>query len=148
MRNSNELQAGERVWLTRAADFSSSLRYHNPDLDERENRRLFGRKALQHGHNYHLEVTLRGVPDPLTGMVIDLKDLQAVLDREIMARFDHRDLNRDTPYFEKTVPTPENFVQVIHRILVGALPQGMLAAIRLQEDADTWVEWLEPEPDR
>jgi len=65
-----------------------------------------------------------------------------------MARFDHRDLNRDTPYFEKTAPTPENFVQVIRRILVGALPQGMLAAIRLQEDADTWVEWLEPEPDR
>ena len=148
MRNSDGLQGSRSVWLTRAVDFSSSLRYRNPDLDEQENQRLFGRKALQHGHNYHLEVTLRGVPDPLTGMVIDLKDLQAVLDREIMARFDHRDLNRDTPYFEKTVPTPETFVQVIHRILVGALPQGMLAAIRLQEDADTWVEWLEPEPDR
>ena len=148
MRDSNGLQAGERVWLTRAVDFSSSLRYRVPDLDDRENRRLFGRKALQHGHNYHLEVTLRGVPDPVTGMVIDLKDLQDILDREIMARFDHRDLNRDTPYFEKVVPTPENLVRVIRGILDDALPSGMLAAIRLQEDADTWVEWLEPESDR
>ena len=148
MSDSNGLQAGERVWLTRAVDFSSSLRYRNPDLDERQNRRLFGRKALQHGHNYHLEVTLCGAPDPRTGMVIDLKDLQGILDREIMARFDHRDLNLDTPYFEKAAPTPENFVQVIRRILVGALPPGLLAAIRLQEDADTWVEWIESESDR
>ena len=59
-------------------------------------------------------------------MVIDLKDLQEVLDREVMARFDHRDLNRDTPYFDKEPPTPENFVRVIRRLLVAALPPGSL----------------------
>jgi 6-pyruvoyltetrahydropterin/6-carboxytetrahydropterin synthase len=130
------------VRLTRAIDFSTSLRYWNPELPESENRRLFGERAAQHGHNYRLEVTLRGEPDPATGMVIDLKDLQEVLDREIMARFDHRDLNRDTPYFDKEPPTPENFVRVIQRLLAAALPQGLLDRLRLQEDADTWVDWV------
>ena len=133
------------VRLTRAIDFSTSLRYWNPELSEAENRRLFGRKAEQHGHNYRLEVTLRGEPDPVTGMVIDLKDLQEVLDREIMARFDHRDLNRDTPYFEKQAPTPENFARLIQRLLVAALPPGLLDRVRLQEDPDTWVELVEPQ---
>jgi len=131
------------VRLTRAIDFSTSLRYWNADLPAAENRRLFGRKAEQHGHNYRLEVTLRGEPDPVTGMVIDLKDLQTVLDREIMARFDHRDLNRDTPYFEKEPPTPENFVRVIHRLLRAALPAGLLDRVRLEEDPETWVELID-----
>ncbi len=131
------------VRLTRAIDFSTSLRYWNPDLPEAENHRLFGQKAYPHGHNYRLEVTLRGEPDPVTGMVIDLKDLQEVLDREIMARFDHRDLNRDTPYFEKEPPTPENFVRLIQRLLAVALPPGLLDRVRLQEDPDTWVELVE-----
>ena len=91
-------------------------------------------------------MTLRGVPDARTGMVIDLKDVQEVLDREIMQRFDHRDLNRDTPYFEKVAPTHENFARVIERILLAALPVGALDRIRLQPEADTWVEIVEPVP--
>ena len=132
------------VRITRAIEFSSSLRYWNGDLPDGENHRLFGRSARRHGHNYRLEVTLRGEPDPVTGMVIDLKDLQDVLDREVMARFDHRDLNVDTPYFEKEPPTPETLVRVIHRILLAALPAGLLDRLRLQEDADTWVELIDP----
>jgi 6-pyruvoyltetrahydropterin/6-carboxytetrahydropterin synthase len=132
------------IRLTRAIDFSTSLRYWNPALPAAENQRLFGPKAAQHGHNFRLEVTICGEPDPETGMVMDLKDLQEVLDREIMARFDHRDLNRDTPYFDKEPPTPENFVQLIRRLLVSALPQGSLDRLRLQEDPDTFVEWFEP----
>lgn len=134
------------VRLTRAIEFSTSLRYWNPDLSEAENQRLFGRKTRHHGHNYRLEVTLRGQPDRVTGMVMDLKDLQDVLDREIMARFDHRDLNRDTPYFEKQPPTPENFALVIQRLLEDALPAGLLGGLRLQEDTDTWVEWSAEAP--
>ena len=132
------------VRITRAIDFSASLRYARPDLDEAGNRRLFGRKALQHGHNYRLEVSLRGDPDPVTGMVMDLKQLQDLLEREIMERFDHRDLNLDTPYFDKVPPTPEHFALVIRRLLVAALPEGMLDRIRLRQDEDLWVDCLEP----
>ena len=128
------------VRLTRAVEFSTSLRYWNPAWSEAENLARFGRKASRHGHNYRLEVTLGGEPDPVTGMVIDLKDLQDVIDREIMSRFDHRDLNRDTPYFEKEPPTPENLARVIERLLRAALPSGLLHGIRLFEDADTFVD--------
>jgi 6-pyruvoyltetrahydropterin/6-carboxytetrahydropterin synthase len=79
-------------------------------------------------------------------MVLNLKDLQQVLDDEIMVRFDHRDLNLDTPYFEKDPPSPENFARVIRRILIAALPEGMLDRIRLRQDEDLWVDVIEPEP--
>ena len=133
------------VRLTRAIEFSASLRYWRSDLSPGENERLFGRATARHGHNYRLEVTLRGEPDPVTGMVLDLKQLQEILDAEIMARFDHRDLIADTPYFEKEVPTPENFARVIHRLLLAALPEGMLDRVRLEQSADLWVDVIEPE---
>jgi 6-pyruvoyltetrahydropterin/6-carboxytetrahydropterin synthase len=126
--------------LTRSIDFSSSLRYWRGDLSDDENRRLFGRQSSQHGHNYRLEVTLQGEPDPVTGMVLDLKDLKQVLEREIVARFDHRDLNADTPFFEKDPPTPENLARVIHRLLAAALPPGLLFGVRLRQDPDLWVD--------
>jgi 6-pyruvoyltetrahydropterin/6-carboxytetrahydropterin synthase len=135
-----------KVRISRAIEFSTSLRYYRPDLSEAENARLFGPNATQHGHNYRLEVTLRGEPDPITGMVLDLKDLQNVLDAEIMARFDHRDLNSDTDFFEKAAPTPENFALVIHRLLAAVLPAGLLDGIRLEQDSTLYVEVRDPEP--
>ena len=133
------------VRLSRAIEFSTSLRYALPDLSESENRARFGVWSRQHGHNFRLELTIRGEVDPATGMVVDLKEIQDVLDREIMSRFDHRDLNCDTDYFEKLPPTPENFVRVIRGILVETLPASVcLDRLRLQPDADTWVEWIEP----
>ncbi len=128
------------IEITRAIEFSSSLRYCLPDLTEAENRERFGVAAAQHGHNYRLEVTLRGQPDPVTGMLLDLKDLQAILDREIMARFDHRDLNSDTPFFEKRPPTPENLAGVIHGLLLDSLPEGLLDRTRLRQDDRLWVD--------
>ena len=131
--------------VTRAIEFSTSLRYWRSDISEHENRGLFGREAHQHGHNYRLEVSVRGVPDPVTGMVINLSELSLLLEQEIMARFDHRDLNTDTPFFEKVPPTPENFALVIHRLLQGALPAGLLDRVRLYQDADLFVDVSENE---
>lgn len=128
-----------RVRLTRAIDFSSSLRYALPGLSEQENHELFGPAARPHGHNYRLEVTVEGVPDPATGMVLDLKELKQILEREIVARFDHRDLNRDTPWFEKQPPTPERFALVIHGLLREALGD-LLHGVRLRQDEDLWVD--------
>ena len=126
--------------ITRAIEFSSSLRYRVADWSEDENRARFGVRANQHGHNSRLEVTLRGEPDPVTGMVINLVELKEILEREIMARFDHKDLNRDTDYFEKRPPTPENLARVIHGILVGALPAGMFDRLRLHQESDLYVD--------
>jgi 6-pyruvoyltetrahydropterin/6-carboxytetrahydropterin synthase len=125
--------------VTRAVDFAASLRYWRADLSEPENRALFGRFASQHGHNYRLEVTVQGEPDAATGMVMDLKDLKAVIEREITARFDHHDLNRDTSFFEKVPPTPEHFARVIHELLRTALGDR-LHGVRLRQDEDLWVD--------
>jgi 6-pyruvoyltetrahydropterin/6-carboxytetrahydropterin synthase len=130
--------------LTRAIEFSASLRYRRDDLSEEENRRRFGLRASQHGHNYRLEVTVRGEPDPASGMVLDLKDLNDLLEREIMSRFDHRDLNDDTAYFEGRLPTPENLATVIAEILREVLSPGLFDRIRLYQDRDLWVDVVEP----
>ena len=116
------------------------------DLDEAGNRKRFGAAASRHGHNYRLEVTLRGEPDPVTGMVANLADLKVLLEREIMERFDHKDLNDDTAYFEKTPPTPENLARVIYAILRQTVPGGMLERIRLYQDADLFVDVRGDEP--
>lgn len=131
------------VRLTRAIDFSASLRYRRGDLSDAENERLYGPASRTHGHNYRLEVTLRGEVDPATGMVFDLADLKEILEREVMDRFDHRDLNADTPFFEKEAPTPENLAGVIRGLLVEALPTGMLDRVTLHQDADLTVEIVE-----
>ncbi len=129
-----------QVRVTRAIEFASSLRYWVRDLSDEENRSRFGREAGRHGHNYRLEVTLCGEPDPVTGMVVNLTELKRVLEAEVMARFDHRDLNADSDYFEKRPPTPENLALVIFDILAAALPGQRLERIVLHADADTFVE--------
>lgn len=136
----------ETVRVTRAIDFSTSLRYSRSDLSEDENRRLFGPQADQHGHNYRLEVTVVGPTDPVTGMVMNLADLKDLLEREIMSRFDHKDLNADTPFFEKQPPTPEVFASVIYALLEEALPEGCLDRVRLHQDADLFVDVTGPCP--
>jgi 6-pyruvoyltetrahydropterin/6-carboxytetrahydropterin synthase len=128
------------VRITRAIEFSSSLRVWRSDLPEAENRRLFGRASERHGHNYRLEVSLRGEPDPRTGMLVDLKQVKDLLEREVMARFDHRDLNEDTDFFEKQPPTAENFARVLFGLLDRALPAGLLERVRLHEGPDHWVD--------
>lgn len=128
------------VRLTRAIEFSTSLRYWRGDCSPEENEKIFGRWSRKHGHNYRLEVTVKGEPDPVTGMVVNLTDLKAVMEREIMDRFDHRDLNEDTDYFEKIPPTPENFASLIHRILFEALEPGLLDRVRLHQDSDLFVD--------
>jgi 6-pyruvoyltetrahydropterin/6-carboxytetrahydropterin synthase len=128
------------VRVTRAIEFSASLRYRAKGLSDAENQELFGVWANQHGHNYRLEVTVRGEPDPKSGMVINLVDLKAVLEREVMARFDHKDLNADTGYFDEAPPTPENLARLIHGLLVDALPAGHFDRLRLYQDADLYVD--------
>jgi 6-pyruvoyltetrahydropterin/6-carboxytetrahydropterin synthase len=138
-RRPSFLSPPQTVRLTRAIEFSSSLRYACPDLSESENQARFGPAARQHGHNYRLEVTLEGRPDPVTGMVIDLKELKQILEREIVARFDHRDLNRDTPYFEKVPPTPENLARLVFELLREVLGDRLFA-VRLRQDEDLWAD--------
>ena len=130
--------------ITRRVEFSASHVCRNPALTDEENRALYGAAANQngHGHNYILEVTLDGSPDPVTGMVFDLKELKEVLNREIVDPMDHRFLNYEVPPFDKVVPTAENVAVEIWRRLDGQF-QGpvKLKNVRLFETEDLYVEY-------
>jgi len=133
------------VRVTRSIHFSTSLRYWLDDLSAEENAKRFGRDAERHGHNYRLDITVAGEPDPQTGMVINLTDLKALAEREVMARFDHKDLNEDTDYFRRVPPTPEHFARLIFQLLDRALPAGLLDRIRLHQTPDLYVDVIGPE---
>jgi 6-pyruvoyltetrahydropterin/6-carboxytetrahydropterin synthase len=107
------------VYLTRKIEFSASHLYHNPQLSAEENKRIFGKcnNPHGHGHNYALEVTVAGEPDPVTGMVLDLKELKEILEREITQKMDHRFLNYEVPELKGQIPTCENIVRVIWNLL-------------------------------
>jgi 6-pyruvoyltetrahydropterin/6-carboxytetrahydropterin synthase len=131
------------IYLTRKVEFAASHFYHNPDLSPEENRRLFGKcnNPNGHGHNYLLEVTVKGEVDPRTGMVLDLKDLKALLDEEVLRVLDHRFLNHEVPAFAARIPTTENIAVEIWRMLDGKLSAGQLHRVRLYETADLFVDY-------
>ena len=94
------------VYLTRKAEFSASHYYDNPAMSPEENQRIFGKcnNPNGHGHNYTLEVTVKGNVDPRSGFVVDLKQLKDVMNREVLDAMDHRFLNKEVPEFSTTNP--------------------------------------------
>ena len=128
--------------ITRKVEFSASHFCRRPELSEEENRRLFGLAANPqgHGHNYVVEVSLRGEPDPVTGMVVDLKELKAILEREIGERMDHRFLNYEVEELKGQIPTCENIAQVIWRLLEPKITKGRLHKVRLYETPDLFAD--------
>ena len=132
--------------ITRRVEFSASHVCANPELSADENRSLYGAAANPHGHghNYVLEVTLRGEPDPVTGMIFDLRELKEILQREVVGPMDHRCLNREVTPFERVVPTTENIAAEIWRRLVPNFRDGAaLANVRLYETEDLFVDYSE-----
>lgn len=128
--------------ITRRLEFSASHRLRRPDWGDDRNRDAFGERGSrkERGHNYTLEVTVSGPTDPETGMLMDLKELKGVLEREVESRFDHRNLNDDTSCFRDRAPTAENFARILFEILDGALPPALLERVRLSPTEDLIVE--------
>jgi 6-pyruvoyltetrahydropterin/6-carboxytetrahydropterin synthase len=131
------------IYVTRRVEFSASHYYHNPNLSPEENRRIFGKcnNPHGHGHNYTLEVTVAGEVDPVTGMVMDLKDLKKLLEQEVLQLMDHRFLNKEVPAFASTIPTTENIAVEIWKLLAPKLAFGKLHRIRLYETPDLFVDY-------
>jgi 6-pyruvoyltetrahydropterin/6-carboxytetrahydropterin synthase len=136
--------------ITRKVEFSASHVCRNPALKEEENRELFGAAANPHGHghNYVLEVSVEGTPDPVTGMVLDLKVLKDILNREVVEPYDHRFLNREVPPFDRVIPTAENIAIDIWNRLQPHLNsgRGRLHAVRIYETPDLYVDYLGENP--
>lgn len=131
--------------ITRKIEFSASHCLRKQEFTDEENVRVYGREANVngHGHNYIVEVTLAGAPDPVTGMVMDLKELKDILNREILEPFDHRFLNYEVPPFGEVIPTAENVaVEIWRRLEPSVRRDGVtLHAIRLWESPDLYVDY-------
>ena len=131
------------MFITRKAEFSASHLCRISSLSDAENQKLFGPDANPngHGHNYIVEVTVEGDPDPRTGMVMDLKDLKQILEEEVVTPMDHRFLNYEVPPFDRVIPTAENVAAEIWRRLDPRIGQGAkLAKVRLFETTDLYVD--------
>jgi 6-pyruvoyltetrahydropterin/6-carboxytetrahydropterin synthase len=130
------------IRITRKVEFSASHFYHNPNFSAEENRRAFGKcnNPHGHGHNYTLEVTIAGEPDPATGMVLDLKELKELLEREVMDRMDHRHLNYEVPELAGKIPTCENIAAVIWQLLEPKITRGKLDRVRLYESPSLFAD--------
>ena len=134
------------MFITRKAEFSASHICRNPAMSEEENRAFYGLSANPHGHghNYLLEVTLEGDPDPVTGMVLDLKRLKEIVNEQVVEPMDHRFLNHEVPPFDKVIPTTENIAVEIWRRLEPqfAGSPARLHAVRLWETDDLYVDYF------
>lgn len=134
------------VFLTRRATFSASHYYWNDAWTAEKNERVFGRCANRngHGHNYTLEVTVAGEPDPVTGFVVDLKWLKDVIEQEVMAAYDHRHLNLEVPEFAAKIPTSENIaIEAFRRLqpAVDAAGGARLSRVRVYETPEIFAEY-------
>ena len=136
--------------ITRKVEFSASHVCRSEHLSDEENSSFYGAAANPngHGHNYVVEVSIEGDPDPVTGMVLDLKDLKELLNREIVAPFDHRFLNYEAPPFDRIVPTAENLAREIWRRIQPHLcnGRGRLHSVRLYETPDLFVDYFGEQP--
>lgn len=132
----------DMIRLTEQFEFSASHRLHCAGLSEQENKDLFGKcnNPSGHGHNYVVEVTVDGKPDS-TGRLIALPDLERIVNREVIDRFDHKHLNEDTLEFGSLNPTVENIARVIWDLLVNAVAPVTLRNVRLYETPKTWADY-------
>jgi 6-pyruvoyltetrahydropterin/6-carboxytetrahydropterin synthase len=132
------------VMMTRLYIFSAAHRLYNPQLSDEENRAIYGKCAnpYGHGHDYRLEITVRGVPDPITGMVMNLTELDTLVQAEVLRHLDHKHLNEETPPFDHIPPTSENLVAFIVEQLTPHLQgNARLYRVRLWETPRSYFEW-------
>ena len=133
----------KKVAVYRKEHFNAAHRLHNNALSDAENAALFGKCNYPHyhGHNYELVVKVIGEIDPKTGYVIDMKQLGDLVKKEVIERFDHKNLNLDTEEFRQLNPTAENMALVIHDILRGQLDARYELKILLYETERNYVEY-------
>jgi 6-pyruvoyltetrahydropterin/6-carboxytetrahydropterin synthase len=137
-----ETQGALKIELGRRYRFAASHRLHTERLSDEENCRVFGKcnNPYGHGHNYVLEVRVSGPVDRATGMIANLADLDAFVEREVLEPFDHKSLNEDVVAFREAVPTTENLCKEIYRRL-RAFPYAKLERVRIEETSNNSFEY-------
>jgi 6-pyruvoyltetrahydropterin/6-carboxytetrahydropterin synthase len=135
------------VRLSQKFEFAASHRLHNPEMSEEENRRTFGKcnNPHGHGHNYELQVTLKGDASNADGLLIDVPAFERIVAQTVIDRFDHKNLNVEVPEFRDLIPSVENIARVIYRLLQPKFQSSSatLASVTVWETPKTWCEYSE-----
>jgi 6-pyruvoyltetrahydropterin/6-carboxytetrahydropterin synthase len=134
------------VYITRIEKFNAAHKLWVEQWSEEENQARFGKCSNKnwHGHNYYLHVTVKGEPDPITGFIVNVKDLSVVIKKSVVDHLDHSNLNLDVPFIPKGMqPTTENLVKVIWGQLVGPVAElgGQLHKLTLWETDSIYAEY-------
>ena len=134
------------VYVTRRAHFNAAHRLHNPAFSAEWNEDMYGlcNNALWHGHNYVIEVTVKGHPHPDTGYVIDLGELKKIVHDAIIVPCDHRNLNEQVDFLKGILPSTENLVIAFWNQIEPRLKAGKLHCVRLFETERNFAEYLGP----
>jgi 6-pyruvoyltetrahydropterin/6-carboxytetrahydropterin synthase len=132
--------------ISKKVEFSASHICRSARLSDAENEAVYGAAAnpLGHGHNYIVEVAIEGEPDPVTGMILDLKRLKEILEERVLSVYDHRLLNREVAPFDTVVPTVENIaIDIWKRLEAGIDDTGRarLYSVRVHETSELFVEY-------
>ncbi len=132
-----------KVAVYRKEHFNAAHRLHNPEWDDIKNAAIFGKcnNPHYHGHNYELIVKLTGFPEKETGYVIDLKILSDIINKHVIEKFDHKNLNEDCSEFKNMNPTAENIAIVIYNLLREHINPALELQIRLYETERNFVEY-------
>ena len=126
--------------LTRVYHFSAAHRLESPSLTAEENARRYGRCARTHGHNYYLEITVQGEPDPVTGMLIDIGQVDEAVTNTVLDHVDHQSLEA-VPRLAGVITTGESLARSFWDLLAPALPAGALARVAVVETAKNRFEY-------
>ena len=131
-------------YLTGRLEFSAAHRLYNPSLSPEENHAAYGECAGRHGHghNYLLEVTVRGDADPKTGVVMDINRLMEIMKNEVLSEVDHKHLNLDVDFLRDVIPTAENLAVIFWNRLEKAINGCDLHRVRVYETEDIYVDYL------
>ena len=132
-----------KAYLTRRYMFSASHRLHSDAMSDLENIATYGKcnNPNGHGHNYTLEVTVKGEVDQRSGFVVDIKQLKQVMNREVLDAMDHRFLNKEVPEFFTRIPTTENLAIAVWQRLETKLQKARLHRVRVYETPDLFVDF-------
>lgn len=132
-----------KVALYRKEHFNAAHKLFCADWSDAENLRVFGTCSNPnfHGHNYELVVQVIGYPDPITGFVMNTKELSAIVQEEVISRFDHKNLNLDTNAFQHLNPTAENIAIVIYDLIRPRIDSSLELKIRLYETERNFVDY-------
>ena len=133
----------KKVAVFRKEHFNAAHKLFCADWSDAENKRVFGAcsNPNYHGHNYELVVKVIGYPDPITGFVINTKDLSTIVQEEVISKFDHKNLNLDTDAFKNLNPSAENIAIVIYNLIRPRITESLELKIRLYETERNFVDY-------